>query len=140
MLSRLELQRFQKNCFDAAFQCVRYADLENYLLGERNKESVVGRIESVINWLTDIDWMWWPLLSLRPKRTDRFSPRLTLFLSVLVVVIGHGVVIILRVSAGKPVPLAVAAVVTSVLLLLALGWFSLVALCWNNRAARLASK
>ena len=71
MLSRLELQCFQKNCFDAAFQCVRYADLENYLLGERNKESVVGRIESAINWLTDIDWMWWPLLSLRPKRTDR---------------------------------------------------------------------
>jgi len=27
MLSRLELQRFQKNCFDAVFQYVRYADL-----------------------------------------------------------------------------------------------------------------
>lgn len=99
----------------------------------------MGRIESAMNWLTDIDWMWWPLLSLRPKRTARFSPRLTLLLSVLVVVIGHGVVIILRVAGGKPVPLTVAAVVTTVLLILALAWFSLVALCWNNRAAHLAN-
>ena len=96
------------------------------------------RIESMINWLTDIDWMWWPLLSLRPKRTDRFSPRLKVLLSIMVVVIGHGVVIIFRVSGGKSVPLGVAAVITVVLLILAFAWFSLVARCWNNRAARLA--
>jgi hypothetical protein len=32
MLSRLELQRFRKNCFDAVVRCVKYADLEIHLL------------------------------------------------------------------------------------------------------------
>jgi hypothetical protein len=40
MLFRLELQRFQRNCFDAVIQCVKYAGLENYLLGGKRRRGV----------------------------------------------------------------------------------------------------
>jgi hypothetical protein len=33
MLFRLELQRFRKNCLDTVAQCLKYADLEDHLLG-----------------------------------------------------------------------------------------------------------
>ena len=36
------------------------------------------KLEDLMNWLTDMDWAWWPLLSVRPPRTKDIDNRVLL--------------------------------------------------------------
>ena len=99
--------------------------------------SAIDRLEGMINRGTDRDWLWWPFLRYRPKRTEPFSLRLVVGLSLIITIVAHGVVILLRVAMHRSVPLHFAVVVTAILFVLACALQSLVAYCWNRRMARL---
>jgi hypothetical protein len=43
--------------------------LSNFALLPNLPFDTKRRIEDLMNWLSDRDWGWWPLLSLRPPRT-----------------------------------------------------------------------
>lgn len=41
------------------------------------------RIEDFMNWLTDMDWGWWPVLSLRPPKDREINNRLLFKISLV---------------------------------------------------------
>ena len=99
--------------------------------------TIIDRAELIVNWLTDRNWLWWPLLFLRPRQSDHFSFRLAFGLSLLVTVIAHAFVIALRLTMQKPVPVVLAILLTIVILAMAFAWYCAVAFFWNRRALRL---
>jgi hypothetical protein len=110
----------------------------------------INRFEAVVNWLTDQDWVWWPLVRFRPEPTELFSTRLALGLSLAVAVVPAaavfvsvlGISVATRVSGGiqtDPTSLILGAIGFALAVFVA--WGSLVLLaayCWNRRVARLA--
>ncbi len=39
------------------------------------------KFEDIMNWLTDLDWGWWPVLSMRPQKDDDIDNRVLLKIS-----------------------------------------------------------
>jgi len=97
-------------------------------------------LEDRINALSDQDWAWWPLLSLRPRRDEPLSEaRLFLIAIVFGGLCAAASVVLLWLLFGPPLPLAAAAIaaVTFVLFYVA-ARFTLFR-SWNRRAARLGA-
>lgn len=98
------------------------------------------RFEDRINALSDQDWAWWPLLTLRPRREQAISEARLLLIALLFggfcAVAG---VLLLYLLLGELLPQAAAVVV---LLSLAVFYSALrltLFRSWNRRAARLAA-
>jgi len=98
---------------------------------------MANRIESAINRVSDLNWVWWPLLRFRPKKTELFSHRLVFVFAVFVTVVSHLLVVLLRVASNRPVSLEAVVVVTAVIFACVFAWFWVVAHFWNRRALRL---
>jgi hypothetical protein len=98
------------------------------------------RIEAVSNWLADLDWTWWPLLSLRPAKDESithrvvaratafFGPVAALLVAALLWLVGERRVGVLL-SCSVPMVLVFYVVMRGV-----------TARYWNRRAARLRGK
>ncbi len=98
---------------------------------------MIDRIESAINYISDLNWAWWPVLFLRPNKTERFSFRLVLLLATPITIIAHGIVILLRLINDQPVPLEAFMFVSVVLFIGVSALFYAIAHFWNRRALRL---
>jgi hypothetical protein len=100
------------------------------------------KLEEFVNWLNDMDWAWWPLLSLRPPKDKDIDNllllKLALFYGSIIGVLFLAVVII-----GTIDTLTLGNVLFFAVLCLLLGWtlaFILykisIAYAWNRRARR----
>lgn len=105
-----------------------------------NRTSFLDRIEPCANWLTDLDWAWWPFLFLRPRRS---APIDTLRVARMAVyfgpIVGLGVMFgssALRRSFDIRISFAAIAAINLGLFLIFRVTF---AFFWNRRAARLVS-
>jgi hypothetical protein len=96
----------------------------------------VKAVMEALNWLSDLDWGWWPLLRLRPEKSEQMTSRLVLRLTPLF---------------GTLAGLAIAAIaqhlasITHLLLDIAIGWIAFFVIqrgvfapAWNARARKLA--
>jgi hypothetical protein len=106
---------------------------------------MLDRLENFMNWLTDMDWGWWPVLSLRPPK-DKDMDNLVLlkmtFLSGSVV----GLLLLLVVIIGATEALTLGDIIFDIIFCLLLGWAlyfviykMTFAYFWNRRARRLRS-
>ncbi|MCQ4164524.1 hypothetical protein [Tahibacter harae] len=98
------------------------------------------RFEDRINALSDQDWAWWPLLTLRPPRTQAISEARLLLIALL---FGGfcalaGLLLVYLVLGELP-PDAGAAVAAACLAVFYLALRFTLFLCWNRRAGRLAA-
>ncbi|WP_220465050.1 hypothetical protein, partial [Colwellia sp. MB02u-9] len=108
--------------------------------GVRHVMNSSSRIVLIMNWISDKDCLWWPLLKLRPSQDQIFSNKLVIILAFIATVIGHSIIIIIRLLSGKEVPLDVAIVITIILFLLALTLNKFTSYCWNVRMKALSVK
>jgi len=91
-----------------------------------------------LNWLSDQDWNWWPLLKLRPSQHDRITDRVVLKLTAFFGTLsGLAIVAIARHYSSAE----------HVLIDMAIGWAAFYAIyrvtfvpAWNVRARRLADR
>jgi len=91
-----------------------------------------------LNWLSDQDWNWWPLLKLRPAKHDIITDRIALKLTaVFGTIAGLAIVVIAKhyTSAER------------ILIDIAIGWAAFYAIyrttfvpAWNARARRLGNE
>jgi hypothetical protein len=104
---------------------------------------MVDKLENFMNWLTDMDWGWWPVLFLRPPQDkdmdNRVLLKMTLFSGSVV-----GLLFLLVVVFGATEALTLSDVIFAIILCLLAGWvlFFVVykltfAYFWNRRARRL---
>jgi len=97
------------------------------------------RIEDLMNWLTDRDWSWWPVVSLRPDKATEIDTWRLLKMSGAFAAIPGLVFVWFSV---KPDPTLPAGPVAFYLLLGYVLFFVLYrvtfAHCWNRRARRLS--
>lgn len=99
---------------------------------------MLSRIESVFNYVSDRDWAWWPLLRLRPSKTERFSFRLVFALAFSAVAVASTIVLLLRVASHRTPSLEAVVVVSGVAVIGCCAWFGGLAYFWNRRARRLS--
>lgn len=98
------------------------------------------RFEDRINALSDQDWAWWPLLSLRPPREKALSEaRLALIALLFGGLCAASAIVLLWLLFGPPLPLAAASVAAMTFVLFYLAARLTLFRSWNRRAARLAS-
>ncbi len=50
----------------------------NRQLASTDSEYKMRPIENLSNWLTDMDWGWWPVLHLRPQKNQNINNRVLL--------------------------------------------------------------
>ncbi|HSX59191.1 MAG TPA: hypothetical protein VLF18_03225 [Tahibacter sp.] len=96
------------------------------------------RFEDRVNALSDLDWAWWPLLALRPRRDEPLSEaRLFVIALVFGSVCAGFSILLMYLLFGEPLWLASA----SIAALTFVTFYALARLtlfrCWNRRAARL---
>jgi len=101
---------------------------------------MLDRIESAINYVSDLNWAWWPFLSLRPGMTERISARLVLLFAVFVTVVAHGIVVLVRVANDQAIFLESDVIIPFTLFVFVSMWFAVVAFFWNRRAHRLTRR
>lgn len=96
-------------------------------------------MENFSNWLTDMDWGWWPVLHLRPQKNQDIDNRV---LAKITPYFGSGAGLIIFFLGGVS-----SYSVSNFILSLLIGWvaFFLVykitcATAWNKRAARLRAE
>ncbi len=98
------------------------------------------RFEDRINALSDQDWAWWPLLSLRPRRDEALS-EMRLF--VIAIVFGGlcaaAAVVLLWLLFGPPLWLAAASIAAITFALFYVVARLTLFRSWNRRAARLGA-
>ncbi|WP_313919108.1 hypothetical protein [Tahibacter sp.] len=100
----------------------------------------VHRLEDRINALSDQDWAWWPLLSLRPPRDETLSEaRLFLIAILFGGVCATAAVALLWLLFGPPLPLAAASIAAVTFALFYLAARLTLFRSWNRRAARLGA-
>jgi hypothetical protein len=94
--------------------------------------------DELLNWFSDQDWAWWPLLRLRPARDQDIDHRVLLQLSsVFGPLAGIGAVLICsRICGVLPILTSVLVVLVTTVLFYLIYKYSF-ARCWNRRAARL---
>lgn len=97
----------------------------------------ISKLESAVNWLSDRDWFWWPVLFLRPARNEPFSWALIIGLSFFGSLVAHSVVLLLRHLMHKPFLPERIVYVHTVVFLFSLLLYYIHAKCWNSRASRL---
>jgi hypothetical protein len=98
------------------------------------------KIENWLNWLSDHDWSWWPLKSMRPPKNTRIDDIRILKMSCLMA----PVIALLIFAPSWTVTERVGLKLILSLLALAFGGFFIgykltFAYCWNRRATRLRS-
>lgn len=98
------------------------------------------RFEHRINALSDLDWAWWPLLALRPRREQAISEARLLLIALLFggfcALTG---LLLLYLLLGELPRDAGTAVATACLAVFYLALRFTLFLCWNRRARRLAA-
>ena len=98
------------------------------------------RLEDRINALSDQDWAWWPLLSLRPRRDEALSEaRLFLIAILFGGLCATAAVALLWLLFGPPLPLAAASIAAVTFALFYLAARLTLFRSWNRRAARLGA-
>ncbi len=98
------------------------------------------RFEDRINALSDQDWAWWPLLSLRPPRDEALSEaRLFLIAILFGGLCAAAAVALLWLLFGPPLPLAAASIAAVTFALFYLAARLTLFRSWNRRAARLGA-
>lgn len=98
-------------------------------------------IEDRINALSDQDWAWWPLLSLRPRRDMALSEaRLFVIALLFGSLCAAAAVLLLWLLFGPPLPLAAAAIAALTFVLFYLTARLTLFRAWNRRAARLRTR
>ena len=98
------------------------------------------RLDDRINALSDQDWAWWPLLSLRPPRDEALSEaRLFLIAILFGGLCAAAAVALLWVLFGPPLPLAAASIAAVTFTLFYLAARFTLFRSWNRRAARLGA-
>ena len=96
------------------------------------------RVENFVNYLADMDWGWWPVLSLRPPRDKDMDGTLIFKLTCLAgPVTGLLAFLIYSSYAKRVTPLSFVAHLVGGLLVFFLLFTFVCALCWNRRARRL---
>ena len=101
--------------------------------------TLIDRLERLSNGLADRDWLWWPLVRLRPARAAPFTMARALALAFATVLGGVGVVSAYRWSDDWPNPIDVLAVVGAIAFVLVGALFAAVAHFWSRRARRLGA-
>jgi hypothetical protein len=103
----------------------------------------MDRLEAIANWLSDRDWLWWPLLSLRPPRDRPMTNRMVFQLSLLGSMLIEMLIGMMLVAGGSRLSRewVTSLVLTGLLTPLAvfLTYRLTFAWCWNRRAARSVS-
>lgn len=96
------------------------------------------RFDDRVNALSDLDWAWWPLLALRPRRDEALSEaRLFVIALVFGGLCAAFSVVLLYLLFGDPLRLAVASVAALTFALFYIAARLTLFRCWNRRAARL---
>jgi len=124
---------------------VRVADhvwgLDEIIACYKNEASVMEQIEHFMNWMTDMDWGWWPVVRLRPQKERDIDNKVLLQISPI-----YGTpagLLLFFLFSGHP-----RTIFTLIILPLAVlvGWGlffitykSTFAYFWNRRASRLRS-
>jgi hypothetical protein len=98
---------------------------------------MMDRIESIVNFVSDLDWFWWPMLRFRPGREELFSSWRVLVFTALVVVAACAIAVLLQLASNRSLPLEAVVVVSSATLVCVFAWFRIMAYFWNRRALRL---
>ncbi len=97
------------------------------------------KLEDTMNWLSDMDWGWWPIVSLRPPK-DRDIDNKVLFRISLFAGTVMGLLVYIMLAAKRTAPVTPKHVIAFIVLGIAV-FFVLYkvtfAYCWNRRAARL---
>lgn len=100
----------------------------------------MNKFQTCINKFTDIDWLWWPLLALRPEKSKKFTLGLSMGLSVISVLVGQGIAVIFYLSIGGKVSIAFSIALTIVLFSASQIVFLFVKDSWNKRAVELSNE
>lgn len=102
---------------------------------------MMDRIEKFANWMSDMDWGWWPLLSLRPAR-DKDIDSVVLFKMTMFFGTVSGMLVLL-IGLWDPSSPTVGSLAGDFLF----GWFGFLVVYkvsfahfWNRRAKRLRSE
>jgi hypothetical protein len=106
-------------------------------------KTMLDRLENFMNQLNDMDWGWWPLLSVRPPKDQYMSNlvllKLALFYGSIIGALFLSVVITWAVEA-----LTFGEILSAAIICLLLGWTLAfitykitIAYAWNRRARRL---
>jgi hypothetical protein len=93
-------------------------------------------IEDFSNWLTDMDWGWWPLLHLRPKKNQDMDNRLLFKLTPFFGSVA-GIIIFAGGCFGRYSVLGFVLCISFGWLVFFLSYKASFAAAWNRRAARL---
>ena len=104
---------------------------------------MLDRLEKFMNWLNDMDWGWWPLLSLRPPKDQDMNNlmllKLALFYGSII-----GMLFLIVVVIGVVETLTLGEILSVAIVCLLLGWILAfmtykitIAYAWNRRARRL---
>ena len=101
---------------------------------------IIAKIIASLNWISDRDSLWWPLLKLRPKKNERYTWMLVFILSSIITIVAHASVIMIRTYMGKDIPALFAILVTVVMFVCVAIYQVVFAYCWNNRASKLVQQ
>jgi hypothetical protein len=110
---------------------------------EGRQKSMVDKLENFMNWLTDMDWGWWPILFLRPPKDQEMDNlvllKMTPFFGSVV-----GILFLLVVVFGATGIPTSGNIIFALILCVLVGWilFFVIykltfAYFWNRRARRL---
>jgi len=101
----------------------------------------MDKIEDFMNRLTDMDWGWWPVLSLRPAKDKDIDNMLLLKLSLVFgAVVGVILLLVIVVSTGTmTLGVFLSCIITGWLLYFVINKITFVYF-WNRRARRLRGK
>ncbi|MEQ2008188.1 MAG: hypothetical protein ABMA26_15430 [Limisphaerales bacterium] len=99
------------------------------------------KLEDLMNWMTDMDWGWWPVLSMRPPKDGDMDNRVLLKISPIFGSVAGLILYFLR-----PPPFGVEFKLEVMAFFVLAGWVAFYALYkvtfayfWNCRAGRLRS-
>ena len=96
---------------------------------------MMDQLEAIINRAADIDSLWWPFLSLRPKQTERFSYWRVVLFGLIVTIVVPALIIPIRIAMNRT--LLFEWVLFPAIFVFASLFFGTAAYFWNRRAGRL---
>ncbi len=98
---------------------------------------IIEKIIAALNWISDRDSLWWPLLKLRPKKNERYTRKSVFILSSIITIVSHATVILIRIYMGKDIPALSAILVTVGMFVCVVLYQVVFAYCWNYRVSKL---
>jgi hypothetical protein len=105
--------------------------------------NMIDKFEKLMNWLTDMDWGWWPFLSLRPPKDQEMSNGMMFKLTALYGSVVGIIFFVVFVTAAIG-PLNLSDILCFLAFCMPVGWILYFAMMkisfayfWNRRARRL---